>query len=73
MIGRFRVEFPAGAAGEFSSPGSTLCADSYFSIRSTPGLRQQYVKDPDHSAKRVGDMVTAEHTCTLCMPWLRIK
>ena len=22
-------QFPAGAAGEFSSPGSTLCADSY--------------------------------------------
>ena len=46
MIGRFRVEFPAGEAGEFSSPGSTLCADSYFGIRSTPGLRQQHVKDP---------------------------
>ena len=29
-----------GAAGEFSSPGSTFCADSYFGIRSTPVLPQ---------------------------------
>ena len=34
------VRIPAGAAGEFSSPGSTFCADSYFSIRSTPMLPQ---------------------------------
>ena len=27
---------PAGAAGEFSSPWSTFCADFYFGIRSTP-------------------------------------
>ena len=27
-------------AGEFSSPGSTFCADSYFGIRSTPVLPQ---------------------------------
>ena len=26
---------PAGAAGEFSYPGSTFCADSYFRIHST--------------------------------------
>ena len=29
-----------GAAGEFSSPGSTFCADSYFGIRPTPVLPQ---------------------------------
>ena len=29
MIERSRVGIPAGAAGEFSSPGSTFCADSY--------------------------------------------
>ena len=29
-----------GAAGEFSSPGLTFCADSYFGIRSTPVLPQ---------------------------------
>ena len=34
------VRIPAGATGEFSSPGSTFCADSYFGIRSTPVLLQ---------------------------------
>ena len=29
MTDRSRVRFPAGAAGEFSSPESTFCADSY--------------------------------------------
>ena len=29
VIERLRVPIPAGAAGEFSSPESTLCADSY--------------------------------------------
>ena len=27
MIERSRVRIPAGTAGEFSSPGSTFCAD----------------------------------------------
>ena len=36
----FIIIIPAGAAGEFSSPGSTFCADSYFGIRSTPVLPQ---------------------------------
>ena len=40
MIERSRVQIPAGAAGEFSSPGSTFCADSYFGIRSIPVLPQ---------------------------------
>ena len=43
-----------GAAGEFSSPGPTFCADSYFGIRSTPVLPQQHVADPGHSAKSAG-------------------
>ena len=34
MIERSRDRIPAGAAGEFSSPGSTFCAGSYFGIRS---------------------------------------
>ena len=38
MTERSRVRIPAGAAGEFSSAGSTICADSYFGIRSTPVL-----------------------------------
>ena len=43
-FGQFEIEWwvriPAGTAGEFSSPGSTFCADSYFGIRSTPVLPQ---------------------------------
>ena len=46
MIERLRVPIPAGAAEEFSTPGSTFCADSYFSICSTPMLLQQHLKDP---------------------------
>ena len=38
MTERSRVQIPAGAAGEFSSPGSTFCADSNVGNRSTPGL-----------------------------------
>ena len=37
---RSRVRIPAGAVGEFSSPGSAFCADSYFGIRSTSVLPQ---------------------------------
>ena len=37
---RSRVRIPAGAAGEFSSPGPTFCTDFYFGIRSTPVLPQ---------------------------------
>ena len=48
------VRIPAGAVGEFSSPGSTFCADSNFGIRSTPVLPQQHVEDPTLSAKSVG-------------------
>ena len=29
MVETLRVRIPAGAVGEFSSPESTLCADSY--------------------------------------------
>ena len=36
LIERLRVRIPAGAAGEFSSPESTLCADSLFGVRSIP-------------------------------------
>ena len=40
--------------GEFSSPGSTFCADSYFSICSISVLPQLHIKDPNHSAKSEG-------------------
>ena len=35
IIKRSQALVPAGAAGEFSSPWLTFCADSYFGIRST--------------------------------------
>ena len=53
-IEKLRVRFPAEAAEEFSSPESTLCADSLFGVRSTPVLAQWHVKDPGHSAKSEG-------------------
>ena len=74
MTERSRVQIPAGAAGEFSSPGSTFCADSNFGIRSTPVLPQQHVKDPGHSAKKCRWQVTAKHAYTLRMyMWLCMK
>ena len=46
MTERLQVQIPVGAVGEFSSPWSTFCADSYFGIRSTPVLPQQHIKIP---------------------------
>ena len=67
MIERSRVRIPAGAAGEFSSPGSTFCADSYFGVRSTPVLPQLHVKDPGHSAKSAGGRLQLNtHTPYVC-------
>ena len=66
VIERLRVRIPAGAEGEFSSPESTLCADSYsVSIPPlpppptpipTPVLPQWHVKKKKtgHSAKSAG-------------------
>ena len=45
-----RVRIPAGAAGEFSSPESTLCADSY----SVSAPSRCYRKDLDHCAISTG-------------------
>ena len=55
MTERSRVRVHTGTAGEFSSPGSAFCAGSYFGIRSSPVLQQQYVNDPGHTAKSAGD------------------
>ena len=46
---------------EFSSPGSTLCADPYFGIRSAPVLPQCHVNDPGHSAESAGYSSTHMH------------
>ena len=57
MIERSRVRIPAGTAGEFSSPGSTFCADSYFGIPKNPG----------HSAKSAGGRLQLNtHTPYVC-------
>ena len=52
---RWRVRIPAGTAGEFSSPELTLCADSLFGVRSTPGrVTAVACKNPGHFAKSAG-------------------
>ena len=67
MIERSRVRIPAGSEGEFSSPGSTFCADSYFGIRSTPVLPQWHVKDSGHSAKSAdGRLQLNTHALYVC-------
>ena len=55
VIGRLRVRVRAGAAGEFSSPELTFCADSYSVFVPPPVLPQTWhVKDPGLSAKSAG-------------------
>ena len=49
-----KVQVPAGAEGEFSSPGSTFCAGCYFDIYATPVLSHQHVRGPSHSAESAG-------------------
>ena len=46
MIERLRVRIPAGAAGEFSSPELTLCADSYSVSVPPPCYRSGTQKTP---------------------------
>ena len=65
MIERLRVRIPAGAAGEFSSPEITFCADSYSVPVPTPVLLQWNVKDPGHSAKSAGGRLHLKHAFTL--------
>ena len=56
MIKRLRVRIPAGAAGQFPSPASTLCADSY-SV-STPPI-------PWSFCQKFWWQVTPKHAYTL--------
>ena len=73
MIERSRVRIPAGTAGEFSSPVSTFCADSYFGIRSTPRVTAvARKKTPGHSAQKCRWQVTAKHAYTLRM-WILLN
>ena len=50
MIERWRVPIPAEVEGEFSSPESTLCADSD-SVSVSPPVTAVALKDHSHSAK----------------------
>ena len=53
--------------GEFSSPGLTFCADSYFSICSTPRVTAVACKDPGHPAKSAGGRLQLNtHTPYAC-------
>ena len=71
MIERSRVRIPAGAAGEFSSPGSTFCADS-FSV-SVPSRVTAVARKRSRSlCQKCRWQVTAKHACTLRM-WLYMK
>ena len=57
MIKRLQVQILAGAAGEFSSPELTFCADSYSVSVPIPVLPQWHEKDPGHCAKSSGGML----------------
>ena len=65
MIERSRVRIPAGTAGEFSSPGSTFCADSYSGIRSTPRVTTVARKKSRSFCQKCRWQVTAKHAYTL--------
>ena len=68
-VERSRVRIPAGTAGEFSSPGSTFCADSYFGTVPPPCYRSSTYKIPVILPKV---QVTAKHAHTLRM-WLLLN
>ena len=53
MIERSRVRIPVGAAREFSSPGSTFCAD-LFRYPFHPHVTAVARKRSGHSAKSAG-------------------
>ena len=65
VIERSRVRIPAGAAGEFSSPGSTFCADFYFGIRFTPVLPAVARKKSRSFCQKRRWQVTPKHAYNL--------
>ena len=64
VISRLRVRIPAGAAGEFSSPESTLCADSY-SVSVPPRVTAVARKRPRSFCQKCWWQVTPKHAYTL--------
>ena len=65
LVRRSWVRSPVGAAGEFSSPEWTFCADSYFSICSTPTVTAVARKRPWSFCQKCRWQVTPKHTYTL--------
>ena len=62
VIERLRVRIPAGAAGEFSSPESTLCADSY-SVSVPPPVTAVVLKRPRSFCQKCRRQVTPKQSC----------
>ena len=65
MIERLRVQILAGAVGEFSSPESTLCADSYSVSVPPPCYRSGTLKKTQSFDQKCIWQVTPKHTYTL--------
>ena len=64
VIERLRVRIPAGAAGEFSSPESTLCAESY-SVSVPPRVTAVARKRPRSFCQKCRKQVKPKHAYTL--------
>ena len=64
MIERLRVRIPAEPAGEFSSPESTLCADSY-SVSVPPRVTAVARKRPRPFFQKCRRQVTPKHAHNL--------
>ena len=64
VIERFRVRIPARTAGEFSSPGLTLCADSY-SVSVPPRVTAVARKRPRSFGEKCRWQFTPKHAYTL--------
>ena len=65
MIERSRVRIPAGTAGEFSSSGSTFCADSYFRYPFHPRVTTVARKKSRSFCQKCRWQVTAKHAYTI--------
>ena len=65
------TQVPAGTTGEFSSPGSTFSADSFW-FPFHPCVTAASLKRPQSFCQKCRWQVTAKRTCTLCM-WLGLK
>ena len=66
VMERLRVRIPAGAAGEFSSPKSTLFADSYsVSVPPPPCVTAVARKRPQSFCQKCRQQVTHKNAYTL--------